>query len=76
MKHSFVNIKEAKANREKVAQIRTQEPGKLSDHEDLVALHRIELRKRQDADHIKRGVCPRCKGRILEGTCINCGYEI
>lgn len=73
----YIDINAAKRNRERIENILERESlVELSDHDDLCALHFIDMRKHQTAEVIKRGFCPRCEGRILGDSCINCGYSV
>lgn len=70
-------LAEAKRNRERIAALRSKEQeGQThpSDHDDLKALYLVDLRKRQQAQEVGHGRCPRCGGRIVGDSCLNCGY--
>jgi hypothetical protein len=72
---AWTDREKAKANRQRIENIRRgEELHQPSDHDDLLALHFVDLRKRKEAESTRRGKCPRCGGRILDGSCINCGY--
>jgi hypothetical protein len=73
----WINTNRAKLNRERIDDLREQEAkGELSIHDDVRAI--VELVKRQNAENpiVKKHICPRCRGRILGDSCINCGYSI